>query len=987
MPDTLLAPLELAIRRLRARRWRALGGALAVAAAVGLLLAVSLLGAVAREESARGRLADLPARDRLVEVTARAVPAAQPVADPAPAIRAGNRTLSGLGLGRPATVLAAGPVSPGDERGTRVVHVAAAGESESAATGGAGARIVAGRAPRSCDARRCEVLGLSFQPAVGDRVRLGRVRALVVGRAALAPDLAPPARVLHGHAVLVGDSRAFQAAARDTGIWIVSSAAVRPGAVPGTALADLATRLRVAAARAERAGRGVAVVTPAARLEAIDRRARAAQRRLLLVGAQGAALFLAFAALLGVARRGEAEALDVQLRGLGATRWQPALVRLVEIALPAAAGAAVALAIAAAGAVWTGRRRDIDGFLAAALPPEALALVALLLAGAIAAEHVAAGRRRRAAFGPLEVAALACLAAVVWQALATGGLDASQVEEGDAAPVLVLVPGLALFAGGVAVARALPWGFRLAERVARRRSVPARLALLSLTRGGGLVAAATTFLALSLGGALFALDYRATLRGQLDAQAAFAAGTSWRVAAPDGVAPFTRLAGLTLERPTPVIRKPVLVSPGTRFEEARQATLLAVPDGAVPATQGWRPPAQPGLRTGTRPTGPRLDAGALELRVWLRSTTPGTVVAELMLPGDAFRRLPLGYAVDGRWVRLRMRVPSRLRGATLVGMTLSSLLTPRPMVLDVSPLEQRTHDGWAVLDNLERWRVAAGRFGDQGLVAPTTYRRGPVARGVIVDVPESDAPLLRPGYRVAKEIPALASEPLAAIAVDRRLTAMVQGRPLPIRIVATAPRLPTITRRPDRFLLVDYDTLLGVLTAQRPGEAIPTEAWFDGPPPAGRPPYPGAAITSRAEVTATARRDALAGGASTTLAVTAALAGALAAAGLLLAAASLQRAERGELAGWQTLGAGPAALARMMRLRVLALYAAGALAALIGAALALRLVVALVAVTAGGGDPLPPIAIRIDWAASAALIAGTGAIAVAVATAVARAAR
>jgi hypothetical protein len=210
---------------------------------------------------------------------------------------------------------------------------------------------------------------------------------------------------------------------------------------------------------------------------------------------------------------------------------------------------------------------------------------------------------------------------------------------------------------------------------------------------------------------------------------------------------------------------------------------------------------------------------------------------------------------------------------------------------------------------------------------------------------------------------------------------MVHGRALPVRIVATRERLPTVTERPDRFLLVDYDTLLAVVTAQRPGEAIPTEAWFSGPPPRGRPPYPDAAIVTRAGLTAAARRDALAGGAATTLLVTAVLAGVLAAAGLLLAAASLLRAERAELAGWRALGAGPAALARMKRLRILALYCAGTLAAIAGAAIALRLVVALVAVTAGGGDPLPPIELRIDWAASAALIAATGIVAVGVARA------
>ena len=81
-------------------------------------------------------------------------------------------------------------------------------------------------------------------------------------------------------------------------------------------------------------------------------------------------------------------------------------------------------------------------------------------------------------------------------------------------------------------------------------------------------------------------------------------------------------------------------------------------------------------------------------------------------------------------------------------------------------------------------------------------------------------------------------------------------------VVATGERLPTVTRRPDRFLLVDYDTLLAVLTAQRPGEALPNEAWFGGTPPVGRPPYPEARVVSRAETTLAglhADLDALAG--------------------------------------------------------------------------------------------------------------------------------
>jgi hypothetical protein len=238
--------VALALRRLRARRWRALGGAVAVAGAVGLVLAVSVLGALAREDSARGRVTEMAPRERLVQVTARE-----------------RVELRGLELGAPVTARVGGPLSPGDERGTRVVWSEAA------------PRIVAGREPRSAD----EVLTLSVRPAIRDRVQLGRVRARVVGRARLARAVAPNEQVLHGHAVVVGEEAVFDRAIGSRDTWFVTSAALRPDAVRGTELRDLAARMRATEARAERASPDVDVVTPAERLEAIDRRARAAQRR------------------------------------------------------------------------------------------------------------------------------------------------------------------------------------------------------------------------------------------------------------------------------------------------------------------------------------------------------------------------------------------------------------------------------------------------------------------------------------------------------------------------------------------------------------------------------------------------------------------------------------------------------------------------------------------------------------------------------------
>ena len=114
---------RLALRRLRARRWRAVGGAVAVAVAGSGWCWRSACSAPWRTRSRRaGAWATSLARERLVQVAAR-----EGDAEPA---------LAALGLGRPVTVRVGGPVSPQDERGTRVVRAPQA-------------RILAGRAPRA----------------------------------------------------------------------------------------------------------------------------------------------------------------------------------------------------------------------------------------------------------------------------------------------------------------------------------------------------------------------------------------------------------------------------------------------------------------------------------------------------------------------------------------------------------------------------------------------------------------------------------------------------------------------------------------------------------------------------------------------------------------------------------------------------------------------------------------------------------------------
>src|SRR5439155_26907656 len=204
------------------------------------------------------------------------------------------------------------------------------------------------------------------------------------------------------------------------------------------------------------------------------------------------------------------------------------------------------------------RHRQLPhAFVGAALPQRTLlTILAVTVAGILLTLASAAAGRRRRGVGGVEIAALTALAVVVWQASTTGALDPNQLARSGAGPVLLLVPGLAFFAAGVLLVRVLPLALRLTERATRSGPFGLRLAFLTAARHPSEGAAATTFLAIALGSALFSLGYAATLDRQARDEASFTAGARWRVLersgsatfAPPDVTPLTRYTAASAEK-------------------------------------------------------------------------------------------------------------------------------------------------------------------------------------------------------------------------------------------------------------------------------------------------------------------------------------------------------------------------------------------------------------------------------------------------------
>jgi hypothetical protein len=984
-----VVPLTLGLRRVYARPGAfALAGA-GIALAAGALATVSAASLVVQDRAVARAIEDLSPRERTVEVTW-----VGPSADPASAgpsdrhavlDRQVRGTLGELGVQRPYGVML---YRDARLNGT-LVRVGGVDGLDRAV------RLVSGRTPRPCRAAPCEVVaigpGRAASPTPGLLVT-GRGELRSGAAAAFFAGAAPSGRLRLAEGV-DGLSRLPQLAFsfRAYG-WI---APLRSGDVRAWELDDFRGRLARARSDLEAGSFRYDLKAPVAALDDADSKASIAGRRLLLVGGQAVVMLLAFVLLAASRLRRAARAAARRLDWSGASWWQVRLGALAEAGVVAVPATVLGWALGAAAAgILAGLTDTPTGAVVArsVASPGAAVLAVAIAAAATLILYLGARAKPIAVAGTgisvLDVAGVGALAAIA-VAYAAGGADAESLASSRGTGlVLLLLPGLIALVASVALARLLSPGLRLAERVAPRRWIGPRLALLSLARSPGTATVAVVFVSLSVGLAVFATTYRSTLLQNEADRAGFDVPLDYAVrrdpslsGRPPGAPPVGDAYAARFDA-VPVVRRGGEVP----SLERRKVAVLGVPAASVPRLR-WRDDfadeSQQDLaeRIGGEPVslrGVALPADARELGIPLTVRgDPIRLSANIRARKGAFLVVDLGEPPTGRATIQRASLPPAAAGGLLVGLnvefpsaeefTASHRATGTAPPIDVfrvgllrlgRPRAFGPHGGRPLTVDYRDW------VGPQGTrPAGSASSRELNLRYLLTQEQGFRLRLRQPTDGVA--VPVIASASLARAAGGSAVLPVYIGiARVNVRIAATARLFPSL---PGDFVVADRSRLETALNAAVPGSALADEAWLDGPAGLGPQleqagPVP-VRVSSRRAIEAELREDPLARGSLLVLAASAAVALALSLVGLALVLAVDLRDEDGELFDLETQGVGPSGLRHHLHLRAAAVVLAGLLGGLaMGTVLTLAVLEAL-AVSANSTEPVPPLVLEPDWAA------------------------
>ena len=962
-----IASLAWARLRYRPARWLLVAAGVAVASALPVL--------------AQGSAAD---------VSERAVAYGVGQLDP------GERGLivSDSGVAEPSTQIAAwtataranlAPLSATPPRAELLFHRLAdhtggtffLGAADSLATA---VRVTSGRLPASCTPTRCEVVVIG----VGTPQLSPDLGLVIVGRAVrtdplmLGGDLDPG----HDSPLLVGDGMSAVAQLESLSQFQRQYAWVTP--------LDLA-RVRAlgvdryveASARADDA---VSRAFPDMSLSAPDRvltdqqaRAELSTRRFALLTGSAVALLLGFAALGAIGLRRDAAAVAVLLRRRGTGRGRVALLALAESAVPVVVGSATGALAGTVLAGWRSPNGHVDAGLAAlraAWPAVAGGAVAAL--AVIALVRSWPTTRPAAAWHVLEAVVVAGVAvaglAIARGGITTGGLD----QAGD--PLLAALPVLVVVCGGLLVGRVWPALAAGAARLLPHRFVGGRIGVLGGVRRPLRPVATAAFLAAATGCAVFAATYQATLHQGAAEQAAFTVPLDATVRVgktlvnPLDVGGATAYTGLVPGTGAyPVIR----ASAGVRRSaaESDSAQVLGLDPAALPLVPSWDDEVgggSPGALSASLRGAPTTLAGM--------QVPPGTTSITMTAGGDtdlinivAFLRTPDGRDISvplaSEGGRVSGPVPAAATGATLFALTIaetsdintiaqhhfgeggnSTAVVAGTIHLGTPQFAGASWDGWGSAAAQAKADGGTLTVGFQFLGHPIVIRAGAAA---------TEAPL-----------PVLTDPDTAADASGGLLSLVVEANtPIVARVVGIAPRFPTAGTR---YVVADRGALADALDAREPGSGGVTELWLHAPPGTAaalaaalaEPPYDQLDVALRADRARTLRDDPVATGAAGILQTDALLVVLVAALAVALLVVAERRDEAAELYAWESDGVAPAALRRSMIARACAVVGVGVPGGLLVGVLLAALTTRLVAVTAVGTDPVPPLSLAIGpgWA-------------------------
>jgi hypothetical protein len=731
-------------------------------------------------------------------------------------------------------------------------------------------------------------------------------------------------------------------------------------------------------------------------------------RRLLLVGGEIAALLLGFAVLAAVGLRRTLSAEWRRLEERGARRWQLWLLVTAETGAAALAGVAAGAVLGAAAGSWTSARAGVgaDAVLSHSLLTSGTALL-VAVAWAVATAVLVVSVRspaRGTRVGPVRIGDAVALGALAGAVLVAsrGGASADELASEGSAPLLLLFPGLVSLAAALIAARVLAPLLRLSERAVRGRTVSIRLAVLALARGPSRAAVAVSFLVVSLGLALLASSYRATLERGVNDESSYQVPLDFALT--EGARNIGPLDAAALDRyrsiapgvqAYPVLRRfGDVPSIGTEFTSP---VVLGLDPEALAGVHGWRPdfgrlpPTGLARLLGTRKVrlaGPRLPRGTTgfvlpvhrfgaEVQLALDIAEPSGKVVSVDFAGpgsppDAGSSVPRA----GRVVGLEISLTRRAAAAIAHREAVHSVGGPSPEgLLELGPLVALS--GRQRLGVVTGWRGWIGRSGARRVSgAPAAVRFA---------LTEGQTAVFRPREPTdGHPLPVVVSPDVQRSAAPGGIVTLEFGtQHVTARIAAVARRFPGTADGDGSFVLADESHLQTVLDADDPGTGRPIEVWLSVPSGAvdrvetalrGRP-FSVLDIASRRVLARELRGDPLSRSIEISLGIGALVALGLAVCSLWLTQLGDVADERGDLYDLEAQGATPADLRGQLRRRIAILAALGVVGGVVLGLVLANEVVRLLQVSVSGAAPVPPLVREVGWLPSGVALAVAGVVA------------